>query len=160
MIRLLDGRTCRIHGSERMTIREVIVWLKQYRHIQREIRDIELRITKLRLQYAAPSAISYSDMPKAHDSEHDLSDYYAKLEEYESLLIERHTECLGLSVQYIQACECLDREEAHVIKRAYMDGAKWLQIAHEIPCSESTVYRLRKQAIRKLADNIDVKRRQ
>ena len=63
-------------------------------------------------------------------------------------------------IGYIQACECLDREEAHVIKRAYMDGAKWLQIAHEITCSESTVYRLRKQAIRKLADNIDVKRRQ
>lgn len=138
-----------------MTIREVIVWLKQYKHIQREIRDIEIRITQLRLKYAAPSAISYSDMPKVHDSNHDLSEYYAKLEEYESLLIARHTACLGLSVQYINACECLDREEAHVIKRAYLDGAKYRQIAKEIYCSDSTVYRLRNQAIRKLADNVD-----
>lgn len=138
-----------------MTVREVVAWLKQYKHIQREIRDIELRITKLRLQYAAPSAISYSDMPKAHDSEHDLSDYYAKLEEYEATLIAKHTACLGLSVQYIKACEILDREEAHVIKRAYMDGAKYRQIAKEIYCSESTVYRLRNQALHKLADNVE-----
>lgn len=138
-----------------MTVREVIAWLKQYKHIQREIKDIEIRITQLRLKYAAPSAISYSDMPKAHNSEHDLSDYYAKLEEYERTLIEHHTQCLGLSVQYIKACEILDWEEAHVIKRAYMDGARYSLIAKEIPCSERTVYRLRNQALRKLADNVD-----
>lgn len=136
----------------KMTIREVIVWLNQYKHIQRDIRDIELRITQLRLKYAAPSAISYTDMPKAHDSEHDLSDYYAKLEEYERVLIDHHTACLALSVQYIKALDSLDREEAHVIRRRYLDGADWIVIANEIPCSERTVYYLRKRALRKLAD--------
>ena len=140
-----------------MTIREVIVWLNQYKHIQRDIRDIELRITKLRLQYAAPSAINYSDMPKAHDSEHDLSDYYAKLQEYEELLIKRHTECLALSVQYVQAFDQLTRDEAYVIRRRYIDGAEFDVIRKEIPCSESTVYRIRRRALRKLANANPVK---
>lgn len=133
-----------------MTIREVIAWLNEYKHVQRDIADIELRITQLRLKYAAPSAISYSDMPKAH-SNTDLSDYYAKLEEYERILIEHHTMALGLSVQYVKAMDCLDRDEAYIIRRRYLDGIDWRIIAREIPCSERTVYRLRKSALKKLA---------
>ena len=133
-----------------MTIKETIHWLNQYKHIQREIRDIELRITQLRLKHAAPSAISYSDMPKAHNN-HDLSDYIARLEEYEHMLIDKHTACLALSVQYMMALDHLDREEAHIIKRYYMDGAKMIRIADEIPCSERTAYYLKRSAVRKLA---------
>lgn len=135
-----------------MTIKEVVFWLSQYKHIQRDINDIELRITQLRLKYAAPSAISYSDMPKAHNSNHDLSEYAERLEELEQLLIDRHTACLGLSVQYIQALDHLDRDEAYVIRRRYLDGEKWQKIFAEIPCSDATGYRLRKSALRKLAE--------
>ena len=135
-----------------MTIKEVVFWLSQYRHIQRDIRDIELRITQLRLQYAAPSAISYSDMPKAHNSEHDLSDFYARLEELEALLIARHSACLGLSVQYLQALDHLDRDEAYIIRRRYLDSEKWEKIFAEVPCAPATGYRLRKSALKKLAE--------
>jgi DNA-directed RNA polymerase specialized sigma subunit len=134
-----------------MTVSDVKQWLKSYKHIQREIRDIELRITQLRLKYAAPSAISYSDMPKAHNNT-DLSDYMTKLEEYEQLLISKHTHCLGLSVQYIQACDMLTFEEAHVIKRRYLDGASWVQIASEIPCAERTVYYIHGRALNHLVN--------
>lgn len=136
-----------------MTFRECRDWLYQYRDIQREIKDVELRITQLRLKYAAPSAISYSDMPKAHGNI-DLSDYMAKLEQYEQMLIDKHTECLGLSVQYLQAFDYLDREEAHVLKRLYMDGAKVIKIANEIPCAERTVYYIRRKAIKKLCSKL------
>lgn len=136
-----------------MTVREVKFWLQQYRHIQREIRDIELRITQLRLKYGAPSAINYSDMPKGNGNT-DLSDYMSKLEEYEQLLISRHTACLGLSVQYMQAMEYLESDEAHVIKRRYMDSASWIQIAGEIPCAERTVYYIHGRALHKLADKV------
>ena len=136
-----------------MTIKEVVFWLSQYKHIQREIKDIELRITQLRLKYAAPSAVNYSDMPKARGNV-DLSEYMAKLEQYEQMLIDKHTECLGLSVQYLQAFDHLDREEAHVLKRLYMDGAKATRIALEIPCAESTVYYIRRKAIKKLCSKL------
>ena len=133
-----------------MTISDVKFWLKQYGRIQREINDIENRITELRLKHSAPSAINYSDMPKAHGNV-DLSDYIAKLEEYEQKLINRHTACLGLSVQYIEACDRLDRDEAHVIKRRYLDGASWDVIANEIPCSQRTVFYIHGRALLNLS---------
>ena len=133
------------------TIKEVVFWLNQYKHIQRDIKDIELRITQLRIKYGTPSAISYSDMPKAHNGNRDLSEYATRLEELERELIDRHTAALGLSVQYLQALDHLDREEAYIIRRRYMDGAYMVTIADEIPCSERTVYYYYRRALRKLA---------
>ena len=134
------------------TIKEVVFWLNQYKHIQRDIKDIELRITQLRLKYGTPSAISYSDMPKAHNGNRDLSEYAERLEELERELIDRHTAALGLSVQYLQALDHLDREEAYIIRRRYMDGAYMETIADEIPCSPRTAYYYRHKALRTLAD--------
>ena len=45
-----------------MTAKE---YLQQYKSVQREIDDLDYRMAQLRLKYAAPSAIEYSDMPKA-----------------------------------------------------------------------------------------------
>ena len=55
-----------------MTTKE---YLQRYQIAYREAKDTELRMAQLRLKYSAPTAIEYSDMPKAHNSEHDLSDY-------------------------------------------------------------------------------------
>jgi DNA-directed RNA polymerase sigma subunit (sigma70/sigma32) len=141
--------------EKEMTVKEVVIWLNQYKHIQRDIQDIEMRITQLRLKYAAPSAISYSDMPKAHDSNHDLSEYAEKLEELEQMLIARHTKALGLSVQYIEALDHLSREEAYVIRRRYMDGAMMETIANEMSYSIRSAYYYKRKALRKLANIAD-----
>ena len=141
--------------EKEMTVKEVVIWLNQYKHIQRDIQDIEMRITQLRLKYAAPSAISYSDMPKAHDSNHDLSEYAEKLEELEQMLIARHTKALGLSVQYLEALDHLSREEAYVIRRRYMDGAMMETIADEMSYSIRSVYYYKRKALRKLSNIAD-----
>lgn len=133
------------------TVGDVKQWLKSYKSVQREINDIELRITQLRLKYGAPSAIQYSDMPKAHNNT-DLSDFMVRLEELEQLLIDKHTYCIGKSVEYLQAGELLPCEEAHVIKRRYIDGASWIQISSEIPCSERTVYYIHGRALKHLVN--------
>ena len=67
-----------------MTAKEMLM---RYQKAKREAKDIEIRLTELRLKYAYPSAIKYSDMPTAHDSNHDLSDYASKLDELEQMLI-------------------------------------------------------------------------
>lgn len=137
-----------------MTVREVKFWLQQYRHTQKEIRDIELRITQLRLQYGAPSAINYNDMPHAHNPR-DLSAFYVKLEEYENLLIDKHTKAIGLTVQIYQAIDKLtDSEERHVLRRKYLDNAHWSDIAEEIPCSDRTVYYIHGRALLHLAETL------
>lgn len=77
-----------------MTARE---YLTRYRDAVRESREIELKITQLRLRYGAPSAINYSDMPKAHNNS-DLSDYMEKLEELTEQLYARYEKCLGIMI--------------------------------------------------------------
>ena len=89
-----------------MTARE---YLTRYRDAVRESREIELKITQLRLRYGAPSAINYSDMPKAHNTEHDLSEYMAKLDELTDLLYAKWERCLGVMVDIEMR---LDRMEA------------------------------------------------
>lgn len=135
-----------------MTVKEIKAWLKRYQQLQQEIQDIELRLTRLRLQYGTPSAINYSDMPKGNNPK-DLSDYYSALEEYETLLISKHTEKLGVTVQIFQEVEKLeDHEERHVLKRRYLDNAGWREIAAEVPCSERTVFYIHGRALAHLAE--------
>ena len=72
--------------------------LLRYRDARREAQEMELKITQLRLKYAAPSAIKYSDMPSSHDSNHDLSDYAVKLEKLTDMMVERYKRCIGIEI--------------------------------------------------------------
>ena len=78
-----------------MTYKEMLL---RYRDARREAQEMELKITQLRLKYAAPSAIKYSDMPSSHDSNHDLSDYAVKLEKLTDMMIERYKRCIGIEI--------------------------------------------------------------
>ena len=78
-----------------MTAKEMLL---KYRDAKREANEMELKITQLRLKYAAPSAIKYSDMPTAHNSNHDLSDYAAKLDKLTDMLVERCNRCLAAEI--------------------------------------------------------------
>ncbi len=118
-----------------MTAKE---YLQRYRAAQKEAEDVELRITQLRLRYAAPSAIEYSDMPRAHDSEHDLSDYMAKMDELTSYLVEKYKRCMGIEVDIYQRLDTMEKqEEREVLRYRYIDGMKWEEIAEK----EGTVLR-------------------
>lgn len=85
-----------------MTAKEMLM---QYRNAWREAQEMELKITQLRLKYAAPSAINYSDMPKAHNSNHDLSEYAARLDQLTNILIDRYSECIGIEIDIEQRLE-------------------------------------------------------
>lgn len=78
-----------------MTSKEMLL---RYRDARREAQEMELKITQLRLKYAAPSAIKYSDMPSSHDSNHDLSDYAVKLEKLTDMMVERYKRCIGIEI--------------------------------------------------------------
>ncbi|HAB94182.1 MAG TPA: hypothetical protein DCF49_05395 [Lachnospiraceae bacterium] len=78
-----------------MTARE---YLTRYRDAVREAREIELNMMRIRLRYTAPAAINYSDMPKAHNTEHDLSDYAAKMEELSDLLLQKYEKCIAIQI--------------------------------------------------------------
>lgn len=129
-----------------MTAKE---YLQQYRHIQREIEDIDKRMAQIRLKYAAPSAINYSDMPKAHNSEHDLSDYIVKMDELTDYMISKYTRLRGIEVDiYMRVDRMENQKERELLRYRYIDGMTWTEIADALDTTERNVYFIHGRALR------------
>ena len=129
-----------------MTAKE---YLHQYRNIQREIEDIDRRMAQICLKYAAPSAINYSDMPKAHNSEHDLSDYIVKMDELTDYMISKYTRLRGIEVDiYMRVDRMENQKERELLRYRYIDGMTWTEIADALDTTERNVYFIHGRALR------------
>lgn len=129
-----------------MTAKE---YLSQYRAVHREIEDLDYRMAQLRLKYAAPSAIDYSDMPKVHDSNHDLSDYIAKMDELTNYMISKYTRLRGIEIDiYMRLDSMEDQQERELLRFRYIDNLTWTQIAVKLQTSERNVYFIHGRALR------------
>ena len=128
-----------------MTAKE---YLLQYQHIQREIEDIDRRMAQVRLKYAAPSAINYSDMPKAHNSNHDLSDYVAKMDELTDYMISKYTRLRGIEIDiYMRVDRMENQQERELLRYRYIDGMTWTQVAGAMLTTERNVYFIHGRAL-------------
>lgn len=129
-----------------MTAKE---FLQQYKHIQREIEDIDRRMAQIRLKYAAPSAINYSDMPKAHNSNHDLSDYIVKMDELTDYMISKYTRLRGIEIDiYMRVDKMENQRERELLRYRYIDGMTWTEIADALHTTERNVYFIHGRALR------------
>ena len=128
-----------------MTAKE---YLLQYQHIQREIEDIDRRMAQVRLKYAAPSAINYSDMPKARNSNHDLSDYVAKMDELTDYMISKYTRLRGIEIDiYMRVDRMENQQERELLRYRYIDGMTWTQVADAMLTTERNVYYIHGRAL-------------
>ena len=128
-----------------MTAKE---YLLQYQHIQREREDIDRRMAQVRLKYAAPSAINYSDMPKAHNSNHDLSDYVAKMDELTDYMISKYTRLRGIEIDiYMRVDRMENQQERELLRYRYIDGMTWTQVADAMLTTERNVYFIHGRAL-------------
>ena len=132
-----------------MTARE---FLRRTIKIKKEIDELENRIKEVRASYMAPRAIQYDDMPKAHRPT-DLSDYYARVEIYVNMLLEKEKELIGTHADIVMTVDRIeDPDERRVLMLRYIDGKSWIDIAHAIPCSERAVYYIHGRALRHLEE--------
>ena len=123
-------------------------YLQRYQTAYREAQDIELRMAQLRLKYSAPQAIQYSDMPKTHNSEHDLSDYVAKMDELTDWLIAKYTRCMGIEGDILERLDRMEKqEEREVLRMRYIDGYRWDEIADKLHYTYRHVTRLHGTAL-------------
>ena len=100
---------------------------------EKEIDEIEQRIKEVRASYMAPRAIQYNDMPKAHNTP-DLSDYYARVEIYVDMLLEREKELIGVNADIMMTVDRIaDPDERRVLMLRYVDQKQWIEIARAIP---------------------------
>lgn len=134
-----------------MTAKE---YLLQYRDAYRDAQDIELRITQLRLKYGYPSAIQYSDMPSAHNSERDLSDYMAKLDELTGYLVDKYCRCVGIEGDILKRIDRIEKqEERQVLKLRYTHITEsgrllsWDSVAESMHYSKMNVTRIHGRAL-------------
>ena len=128
-----------------MTAKE---YLLRYQAVKREIEDLDYRMAQLRLKYAAPSAIEYSDMPKAHNTEHDLSEYVAKMDEMTDYMISKYTRLRGIEVDiYKRVDQMQDQTERDILRTRYIDGLTWDQIALKLGYSRRNVTRIHGRAL-------------
>ncbi len=124
-------------------------YLKQYQNIKREIEDIDRRMAQIRLKYAAPSAINYSDMPKAHNSEHDLSDYVSKMDELTDYMISKYTRLRGIEVDIYKRVDRMEnQQERELLRYRYIDGMSWTKIADALLTTERNAYFIHGRALR------------
>jgi len=129
-----------------MTAKE---FLMQYRAVHREIEDLDRRMSQLRLKYAAPSVIEYSDMPKAHNTEHDLSDYIVKMDEMTNYMISKYTRLRGIEENiYMRVDRMSDQTERELLRWRYIDGLTWTQIAEKLGTVERNVYFIHGRALK------------
>lgn len=132
-----------------MTARE---FLRRTIKIKKEIDELENRIKEVRASYMSPRAIQYNDMPKAHRPT-DLSDYYARVEIYVNMLLEKEKELIGTHADIVMTVDRIeDPDERRVLMLRYIDGKSWVAIAHAIPCSERAVYYIHGRALRHLEE--------
>ena len=131
--------------------------LTRYRDAVRESREIELKITQLRLRYGAPGAINYSDMPKAHNNS-DLSDYAEKLDELTTLLYSKYEKCLGIMVDVEMRLDRMDagpntQIEREILRHRYTDItdqgrlASWDSVSAAVGYSRRQVERFHGSAL-------------
>ena len=132
-----------------MTAKE---FLRRTTKIRKEIDELENRIKETRASYMAPRAIQYDDMPKAHNTS-DLSDYYARVEVYVDMLLDRERELIGVNADIMMTVDRIaDPNERRVLMLRYIDRKPWIAIANAIPCSERAVYYLHGRALRHLEE--------
>ena len=123
-----------------MTAKEILM---RYQWARREAKDIEVRMAELRLKYACPSAIKYSDMPTAHNANHDLSDYAAKLDKLEQMLINKYSQCMGIEVDIYMRIDKMEKQsERELLRYRYIDNMTWEQIASRMDYDVRHIYRL------------------
>lgn len=132
-----------------MTVKE---YLRQYLTAYNEAQRIGSDIARLRIRYAYPSAIQYSDMPKAHNTEHDLSDYAAKVQLLEQDLNRKMNECIRVEVEIRQSIDQLpDDRERELLRLRYIDGMTWEAIAVVMGYALRHVHRIHGNALHNMS---------
>ena len=128
-----------------MTVKE---YLRQYLTAYHEAQRIGSDIARLRIRYAYPSAIQYSDMPKGSGSERDLSDYMVKVEELQEQLNRKLDECIRIEIQIRTDIDRMeDDRERDLLRLRYIDGMTWEMIAERMGCAVRHVHRIHGRAL-------------
>lgn len=127
-------------------------YLSQYRHMVWLEHEIEDEIDALRTRYIG-KAITYTDMPTAHDSKRDLSDYAAQLEDLLIKLQRRKEEAIAVyrSIDNLIEQVRSDRER-ELLRLRYIKLRTWEEIADALMYDVRHIHRIHGEALQSVQD--------
>lgn len=122
-------------------------YLFRYRTAKAEVKDIEQRIDRVRSEMMGVKGISYEggDMPKAHNVEHDLSDYIARIDGLLHDWQDAQNRALDVMREVSDTINSISNAQARrVLMLYYVDGKKYPEIQKIIPCGNNACFKWRR----------------
>jgi DNA-directed RNA polymerase specialized sigma24 family protein len=122
-------------------------YLFRYRTAKAEVKDIEQRIDRVRSEMMGVKGISYEggDMPKTHNTEHDLSDYIARIDGLLHDWQDAQNRALDVMREVSDTINSISNAQARrVLMLYYVDGKKYPEIQKIIPCGNNACFKWRR----------------
>lgn len=130
-----------------MTINEKKKYLRQYRGLLREERQLMDEIERVKAS-AFPHSLGISPAPGGSGTEHDLSDWAAKWDLLERELMAAREKAADARIRIEHSLQSLENvDERRILRGYYVHGKRVERVAKEIPCSTSTAWRIYKSAL-------------
>ena len=122
-------------------------YLYRYKIAKGEVKDIERRIDRVRSEMMGVKGISYEggDMPKARNTEHDLSDYIARIDGLLRDWQDAQNRALDVMREVSDTINSISNAQARrVLMLYYVDGKKYPEIQKIIPCGNNACFKWRR----------------
>ena len=122
-------------------------YLYRYKIAKGEVKDIERRIDRVRAEMMGVKGISYEggDMPKARNTEHDLSDYIAHIDGLLHDWQDAQNRALDVMREVSDTINSISNAQARrVLMLYYVDGKKYPEIQKIIPCGNNACFKWRR----------------
>ena len=119
-------------------------YLYRYKIAKGEVKDIERRIDRVRSEMMGVNGISYEggDMPKARNTEHDLSDYIARIDGLLRDWQDAQNRALDVMREVSDTINSISNAQARrVLMLYYVDGKKYPEIQKIIPCGNNACFK-------------------
>ena len=125
--------------------------LERMADLGERLKKLKERENDLRESVQGLTAI-LSDMPKANSRHDKMAEYVARLEEIRAEYAEMISEHEELQIRYDKAVLVLNRKERKVLELRYETGFGWQRIAWKLHFSESHVFKLHREALKKVSE--------
>ena len=123
--------------------------LRQYRHLLKEIRELEREKRHVLDRYLAPP--QPTGMPGAHDDGDRIGDVVAKRDRYQRLIDAKLDELIDLRHEIEKAIENLPSEDRRLIRLRYIEGWSWTRVAEALHYSVRQVLRHHGRILQRMA---------
>lgn len=125
--------------------------LKQYLSLKREAETLEAGIKQLEEEAASVRAIVIDGMPKSNFKGDPVGNVVAKLNDLKEKYIDKCNAALEAMNRIEQVIEKLDNPtERDLMRKKYIEGKHWEDIAEELHYHERHIYRIHNRALKRV----------